>query len=155
MLSKKETFHIWRIKFCQFLIGENLLNLPAFRGGHLKSISKVLSWRISDIIIKTRLKTVQKKKKNRRPAQLSEDVYRHPTGIRSVCVCVKLPMPSQNADGNLSTPSSGTASRMRIKGSTSIWERQQTEHLAHNYNPLKGNKRVTAQPFALILFCPQ
>jgi len=70
-------------------------------------------------------------------------------------VCVKLQMPSQNADGNLSTPSHGTASRKRIKGSTSIWEGQQTEHLAHNYNPLKGNKRVTAQPFALVLFCPQ
>lgn len=61
MLSKKETFHIWSIKFCQSLIRENLLNLPAFRWGHLKSISKVLSWRISDIIIKTRLKTVKKK----------------------------------------------------------------------------------------------
>ncbi len=57
MLAKKEAFYTWSIKFCQSLIGENLLNLPAFTRGHLKIISKVLSWCISDSIIKTRLKT--------------------------------------------------------------------------------------------------
>ncbi len=60
MLPKKEAFYTWSIKFCQSLIGENLLNLPAFTRGHLKSISKVLSWCISDSIIKTRLKTARK-----------------------------------------------------------------------------------------------
>lgn len=60
MLAKKEAFYTWSIKFCQSMIGENLLNLPAFTGGHLKSISKVLSWCISDSIIKTRLKTARK-----------------------------------------------------------------------------------------------
>lgn len=123
----------------------------SFYRGASEKCSKVFSWCISDSIIKTRLKTARKIGGLPSCQKTFTDILRGYV----LCACVwHFRCQVKNADGNLSIPSSGTASRTRIKGSTSIWEGQQTEHLAHNYNPLKGNKRVTAQPFAL-LYCSQ